>query len=66
MNREKSVIDFYVLTNKLKNVIRTGWLNWHVCSERVESVAETIFGPWRTQTQRHRVSAMSRDSESKR
>ena len=35
MNREKSVIDFYVLTNKLKNVIRTGWLNWHVNSDRV-------------------------------
>ena len=44
MNREKSVIDFYVLTNKLKNVIRTGWLNWHVSSQRVESVAEHVYG----------------------
>lgn len=44
MNKEKSVIDFYVLTNKLKNVIRTGWLNWHVSSQRVESVAEHVYG----------------------
>ena len=42
--KESKVIDFYVLTNKLKNVIRTGWLNWHVCSERVESVAEHVYG----------------------
>lgn len=44
MNREKSVIEFYILTNKLKNVIRTGWLNWHVSSQRVESVAEHVYG----------------------
>ena len=44
MNREQRVIDFYVLTNKLKNVIRTGWLNWHVNSDRVESVAEHVYG----------------------
>ena len=42
--KESKVIDFYVLTNKLKNVIRTGWLNWHVCSSRVESVAEHVYG----------------------
>lgn len=44
MDREKRVVDFYVLTNKLKNIIRTGWLNWHVSSERVESVAEHVYG----------------------
>jgi putative hydrolase of HD superfamily len=44
MNREKSVIDYYVLCNKLKNVIRTGWLDWHVNKERIESVAEHIYG----------------------
>ncbi len=44
MSREQSVIDFYVLTNKLKNVIRTGWKDWHVSSERVESVAEHVYG----------------------
>lgn len=44
MEKEAKVLDFYVLTNSLKNVVRTGWLNWHVCSERVESVAEHVYG----------------------
>ena len=44
MNREKRVLEFYILTNRLKSVIRTGWLNWHVNCERVESVAEHIYG----------------------
>ena len=30
--------------NRLKNVIRTGWKNWNVQRERIESVAEHIFG----------------------
>ena len=42
--REKNVIDFYVLCNKLKDVVRTGWKNWRVKRERVESVAEHIYG----------------------
>ena len=33
-----------VLCNKLKNVIRKGWKDWHVKKERLESVAEHIFG----------------------
>lgn len=44
MNKASRVVNFYVLTNKLKNVVRTGWLNWHVSSKRVESVAEHIYG----------------------
>ena len=44
MSREKNVINYYVLCNKLKNVIRTGWLDWNVNKDRVESVAEHIFG----------------------
>lgn len=44
MSRAHNVIEFYVLTNKLKNVIRTGWLNWHVSNTRVESVAEHVYG----------------------
>lgn len=43
-SKEKSVVDFYVLCNKLKYVIRTGWQNWNVQKERLESVAEHIFG----------------------
>ena len=41
---EKNVVEFYVLCNKLKNVIRTGWLDWHVERDRVESIAEHIYG----------------------
>lgn len=44
MNRAKTVVDYYVLNNKLKNVIRSGWKNWNVQNERVESVAEHVFG----------------------
>lgn len=44
MSREENVIKYYVLCNKLKNVIRTGWKDWKVQKERLESVAEHIFG----------------------
>ena len=44
MEKAKTIINFYVLTNKLKNIVRTGWKNWHVNAERVESVAEHIYG----------------------
>ena len=42
--KEKNVIDFYVLCNKLKDIVRTGWKNWNVKRERVESIAEHIYG----------------------
>lgn len=41
---EENVIRYYVLCNKLKKVIRTGWLDWNVDSDRLESVAEHIYG----------------------
>jgi putative hydrolase of HD superfamily len=44
MNKEQRVINYYVLCHKLKEVIRTGWKNWHVKKDRLESVAEHIFG----------------------
>lgn len=44
MNREERVIKYYCLCNKLKNVIRTGWKDWNVKKERLESVAEHIYG----------------------
>ena len=43
MDKEKNVIRYYVLCNKLKNVIRTGWKDWNVKRVRVESVAEHIY-----------------------
>ena len=44
MSKEQSVINYYVLCNRLKNMIRTGWKYWNVKRERLESVAEHIYG----------------------
>ena len=44
MSKEQNVVNYYVLCNKLKNLIRTGWKDWHVQKERIESVAEHIYG----------------------
>lgn len=44
MSKEQNVVNYYVLCNKLKNVVRTGWLDWNVNRDRIESVAEHIFG----------------------
>lgn len=42
--KAESVVKFYVLCAKLKNLIRTGWKVWNVQNERLESVAEHIYG----------------------
>ena len=44
MTKEEKVINYYVLCNKLKTTIRTGWKDWKVNKERLESVAEHIYG----------------------
>ena len=44
MSKEENIVNYYVICNRLKNVIRTGWKNWNVKRERIESVAEHIFG----------------------
>jgi len=44
MRKAENVIKYYVLCNKLKYVIRTGWKDWQVKRERLESVAEHIYG----------------------
>lgn len=44
MSKEERVINYYVLCNKLKHVIRTGWKDWNVEADRLESVAEHIYG----------------------
>ena len=46
MNTEKiqNIIHFYVLASTLKDKIRRGWKVWHIERERVESVAEHIYG----------------------
>ena len=42
-NRVRNVLGFYVLCNRLKDVVRTGWKAWNVERERLESVAEHIY-----------------------
>lgn len=44
MSKGENVIKYYMLCNTLKNVIRTGWKKWGVKRERIESVAEHVFG----------------------
>ena len=44
MSKEENVINYYVLCNKLKDMIRTGWKDWNVNRDRIESVAEHVFG----------------------
>lgn len=43
MSKEANVINYYVICNRLKNIIRTGWKDWNVQRERLESVAEHIY-----------------------
>ncbi len=40
----KSIIDFYLLANKLKNVIRTGWKEVNIPDDKIESVADHVYG----------------------
>ena len=44
MSKEENVVNYYVICNRLKNVIRTGWKDWNVRKDRLESVAEHIYG----------------------
>lgn len=43
MKKEQKVLNYYVICNRLKDVIRTGWKDWNVKRERIESVAEYIY-----------------------
>ncbi len=40
----KNIIDFYITANKLKNVIRSGWKEVEIKADRIESVAEHVYG----------------------
>ena len=44
MEKIQNIIYFYVLASTLKDKIRRGWKIWHIERERVESVAEHIYG----------------------
>ena len=41
--KAKNVIEYYILCNKLKDLLRKGWVDWHVKRERIESIAEHIY-----------------------
>lgn len=40
----RNLLRFYLLATELKDLIRKGWKNWNVERERLESVAEHIYG----------------------
>ena len=44
MGKIENVIRYYLLCNTLKDIVRTGWQIWNVRKERVESIAEHIYG----------------------
>lgn len=44
MEKVEKIIDYYVLTTKLKDLIRSGWKEWNVKKSRLESVAEHVYG----------------------
>lgn len=44
MEKEEIVLNYYCVCNKLKDVVRTGWKDWGVKRERVESIAEHVYG----------------------
>ena len=40
----KNLLQFYLLATELKNKIRSGWKVWNIERERIESIAEHIYG----------------------
>ena len=42
--KEKNILKFYLLATTLKEKIRSGLILWKVNKERLESVAEHIYG----------------------
>ncbi len=43
-NKIKNLLRFYLLATELKDKIRSGWKVWNIDRQRVESVAEHIYG----------------------
>ena len=43
-SKEKQVINYYLLCNRLKTKIRSECLNWKIENGRAESIAEHIYG----------------------
>ena len=43
-NKIISTLKFYYLATSLKEKIRSGWIKWNVSKDRLESIAEHIYG----------------------
>ena len=43
-SKAQKVIDYYLLCHTLKDTIRTGWQVWNAKRDRLESIAEHIYG----------------------
>ena len=43
-NKIKNLLQFYLLATELKDKIRSGWKVWNIDRQRIESVAEHIYG----------------------
>lgn len=43
-NKPANIVSYYVLANKLKTTLRTGWVVWEVDAPRIESIAEHVYG----------------------
>lgn len=43
-NKIANVLEFYYLTNTLKEKLRKGWLDWNISAERLESISEHTYG----------------------
>lgn len=44
MGKINNIINFYLLANRLKEKVRTGWIEIGIEKDRLESVAEHIYG----------------------
>ncbi len=44
MDKNSNIINFYLFANKLKEKVRNGWIEMSINKERLESVAEHIYG----------------------
>ena len=42
--KAQNVLEYYALNNSLKDVERTGWNDWKVKRNRIESIGEHVFG----------------------
>ncbi len=40
----ENIIKFYLITHRLKEKIRSGWIEIGISADRLESVAEHVYG----------------------